>query len=321
MQRLLIVTVNYRTAALAEKCIRSVAAELPSLPETRMVIVDNDSRDGSYDQIRAAIEANGWGDWVEAVQAERNGGFSYGNNYAIRPALQSENPPDLVWLLNPDAELLGEAGKALVDFLNQHPRAGLVTSQEVDASSEPQPMAFRRFSAIGELVHTIQLDLLFRLFPQAVVPIWPRDEPFQADWLSGSSLMMRRDVIQDLGLMDEGYFLYFEESDYCLQAQRKGWELWYVPQSKIFHVQGAATGFTRAHVRQPRRPSYWFYSRRRYFVKNFGGVYALAADALHLVGFSIWRIRRFLQQKPDLDPPKYLWDFLRHSVFTKGFTL
>ncbi|MGF1547294.1 MAG: glycosyltransferase family 2 protein [Thiotrichales bacterium] len=321
MSRLLIVTVNYRTAALTEKCLRSVAAELPTLPETRMVIVDNDSGDGSFETIRAAIDANGWSDWAEVVQAERNGGFSYGNNYAIRPAMQSAEPPDLIWLLNPDAELLGGAGAALVDFLNRHPRAGMVTSQEVDDSGSPQPMAFRRFSAVGELVQTMRLGLLARLFPNAVVPIWPADEPFRADWLSGSSLMIRREVIQDLGLMDEGYFLYFEESDYCLQAQRKGWELWYVPQSRIFHVQGASTGFIKSALKQPRRPAYWFYSRRRYFVKNFGGVYAVVADALHLIGYAFWRVRRWVQNKPDLDPPGYLGDFFRNSVFVKGFTL
>jgi N-acetylglucosaminyl-diphospho-decaprenol L-rhamnosyltransferase len=323
MQRLLIVSVNYRTPDLCVKCVQSVAAERPRLPQMRMVIVDNDSGDGSFERIRSAIEAHGWSDWVSVVAAGRNGGFSYGNNVAIRPALSSAEPPDLIWLLNPDAEVLEGAGQALVNFLATHPRAGMVTSQWLpkDGQQESAPMAFRRFTALGEFVTHVQSSALERLFPKAVIGLWPRSEPFQADWLSGTTLMIRREVIEDIGLMDEGYFLYFEESDYCLQAKRKGWELWFVPDSCIHHVIGASTGFTTPGHRQRRRPAYWFHSRRRYFLKNFGTAYALAADLMHIAGYLLWRVRVKLEGKPDFDPPHYLKDFFAQSVFVKGFKL
>ena len=323
MQRLLIVTVNYKTPELCIKCIQSVAAERPRLPATRMVIVDNDSGDGSFERIGAAIAANGWSDWISVVAADRNGGFSYGNNVAIRAALASTERPDLIWLLNPDAELLPGAGEALVRFLNAHPKAGMATSRWAprEGQQASAPTAFRRFTAIGEFVSHVQLRILEKLFPKSVIGIWPRNEPFQADWLSGTTMMIRREVIDDIGLMDEGYFLYFEESDYCLQAKRKGWEMWFVPDSCIHHVIGAATGFTPPGSRQKRRPAYWFQSRRRYFLKNFGAAYALAADLLHLAGYLVWRARVKLEGKPDLDPPHYLGDFLSHSVLAKGFRL
>ncbi len=322
MQRLLIVTINYKTADLAIKCMASVARELPALPQTRMVVVDNDSRDGSYARMREAVVANGWGDFIEVVESGRNGGFSFGNNYAIRPALARPDAPDFIWLLNPDAELLEGAGARLIEFMQTHPKAGLVTSASIDANGKPQTMAFRRFSAIGELVGTMRLGVLDKVFPDAVVPIRPKDEPHRADWLSGSSLMIRREVFDQLGLMDEAYFLYFEESDYCLQAQRKGWEAWYVPDSRIFHIVGASTGVTLGTARRVNRlPPYWFYSRRRYFVKNFGPAYALVADTLHLLGYSLWSVRRVIQRKPDQDPPHYLRDFFMNSVFVKGFSV
>ena len=322
MHRLLIVTVNYRTAELTEKCLRSIANDRARLPEsTRMVVVDNDSGDGSFDRIKACIEDNGWSDWAEVVQADCNGGFSYGNNYAIRPALQSDAPPDYIWLLNPDAESLEGAGKALIDFLEAHPRAGLATSRYVDPNDEPKAMAFRHFTVLSEFVSNLRLGLLERLLPRGVVYIAPQPEPYQADWLSGTSLMIRREVFDDIGLMDEGYFLYFEESDFCLQAQRKGWELWYVPASRILHVIGASTGFRHTSEREPRRPRYWFESRRRYFVKNFGPAYAMLADAAHMTGFALWQLRRAIQRKPNLDPPHYLGDFLASSTFVKGFAL
>lgn len=323
MARLLIVTVNFRTPALTLECIASVAAERAALPPLRMVIVDNASGDGSLAQIRAGVQARGWGDWCEVVDGGRNGGFSFGNNVAIRPAMASPEPPDFIWLLNPDAKLIRDGGRALVDFLVAHPRAGMATSSSLDAQGHRQTMAFRRFTALGEFVGTMKLGVLDRLFAPTVVPMAPRDEPHAADWLSGCSLMIRREVIEQIGLMDESYFLYFEESDYCLQARRKGWELWYVPQSTIFHAIGAATGLNDGTAHAPRKPSrrpaYWFESRRRYFVKNFGAGYAALADAAHMIGFALWRLRRWVQRKPDLDPPHYLADFLRHSVFAAGF--
>jgi len=318
MPRLLISTVNYRTPELAIKCLHSVARERESLPKTQMVIVDNDSGDGSVESIDQAITENAWSSWAKVVDAGKNGGFAFGNNLAIRDTLAANNPPDFIWLLNPDAELKPGAGSALIDFLNQHPKAGLASSLSVDGNGEKQAMAFRRFSPLSEFVGTMKLGVLDRLFPKAIIAIPPESEPYQADWLSGSSLMIRREVFEGIGLMDEGYFLYFEESDFCLQAQRKGWELWFVPKSQIIHLIGASTGFTHLDTRLPRRPQYWFDSRRRYFLKNFGGLYASLADLAHLTGFTLWRLRRLIQQKPDYDPPHYLKDLFMNSVFVRG---
>jgi GT2 family glycosyltransferase len=321
MPKLLISTVNYRTPELAIKCLRSVARELAQLPQTQMTIVDNDSGDDSVKIIGQAIVENGWSDWAKIIDAGKNGGFAFGNNIAIHDAQAADNPPDFIWLLNPDAELKSGAGKALLDFLAQHPKAGLASSLSVDENGEKQAMSFHRFSPLTEFVGTMKLGLLDKVFPNAIVAIPPRSEAHQADWLSGSSLMIRREVFEDIGLMDEDYFLYFEESDFCLQAQRKGWELWFAPKSEIIHLIGASTGFTHLDQKLPRRPGYWFDSRRRYFLKNFGGFYTLLADISHLTGFSLWRLRRLIQQKPDYDPPYYLKDFFMNSVFVRGTRL
>ena len=321
MTPLLIITVNYRTADLTIRCIQSVARELEQLPGTRMRIIDNDSGDGSVEKISQAIKENQWQDWVTVTPAERNGGFSYGNNIAIRDAMSDKKPPELIWLLNPDAELKPGAALALVNFMHNHPETGLSTSSSVDKDGIEQPMAFRRFTIISEFISNLRLGFVDRLFPNSVVPIWPASEAYQADWLSGSSLIIRLQVFKDIGLMDENYFLYFEESDFCLQAQRKGWQLWYVPESRILHLIGASTGFNPDDRKMPRRPGYWFESRRRYFLKNFGKFYLATADVAHLTGFSIWRLRRLIQNKPDFDPPHYLKDFFMNSVFVKGFSL
>ena len=112
--------------------------------------------------------------------------------------------------------------------------------------------------------------------------------------------------------------MYFEEVDFCLRAKRAGYSIRYVPTSAIVHLIGQSSGVTDQANRNKRRPAYWFESRRRFFTKNFGLAYAVLADVAFIVGFSLWRCRRFVQQKPDPDPAHLLGDFIRHSVLLKG---
>ena len=131
-------------------------------------------------------------------------------------------------------------------------------------------------------------------------------------------MMVRREVFDAIGLLDENYFMYFEEVDFCLQAKKAGWSCWYVPQSRVVHLVGQSSGVTDTRLPPKRRPQYWFDSRRRYFVKNYGWLYAAITDAVWLVSFSLWRLRRAIQRKPDEDPPHVLSDFWLNSVFIKG---
>ena len=99
--KLLIVIVNYKTPQLAIDCLQSLDHELTTVPGTRVIVTDNASGDGSAAAIRSAIEAHKW-TWAEVMELPKNGGFAYGNNAAIAPALRSEHPPQYVYLLNPD---------------------------------------------------------------------------------------------------------------------------------------------------------------------------------------------------------------------------
>ncbi len=131
-------------------------------------------------------------------------------------------------------------------------------------------------------------------------------------------MIVRREVFESVGLLDEKYFMYFEEVDFCLRALKSGWPCWYVPTSRVVHLVGQSSGVTDTK-RPPRRlPGYWFDSRRRYFLKNHGWLYAALADAAWVFGFTLWRWRRVIQRKPDFDPPSLLSDFMLNSVFLKG---
>jgi hypothetical protein len=314
----LVVIVNYRTPHLTVDCLRSLEPEVAALPGVRVAVVDNDSPDDSVAVIGAAIATAGWQNWVTLMPSQHNGGYAFGNNFAIRPALQSANPPAYFWLLNPDTQVRPGALKALMEFMEQHPDAGIAGSAIEEADGAPFGTAFRFPSMLSELDSGLRLGLVSKLLSNWSVARSMNDQACVVDWLPGASMLIRRTVLEQVGLMDEGYFLYYEETDFCLQAKRAGWNCWYVPQSQIMHIAGQSTGVTVRNQRPKRLPQYWFDSRRRYFTKNHGLVYAAATDVVWLVSFSLWRCRRIIQRKPDQDPPQLLQDFIRNSVFFKG---
>ena len=314
----LVVIVNYRTPILTINCLRSLVSEVQSSPGTRVAVVDNDSGDRSLEQIGTAIETEGWGNWVSLIPSDHNGGYAFGNNVVIRPVLESSNLPLYFLLLNPDTQVHPGAIKALVDFMEKHPDVGIAGSSFEEADGTPWPIAFRFPTVLSEMDSGLRLGVVTRLLSNWVVTRTMTDEEAQVDWLPGASMLIRPEVFKSVGLMDEGYFLYCEETDFCLQARRAGWSCWYVPQSRVMHIAGQSTGVTDRKLPPKRLPQYWFDSRRRYFVKNHGLLYAGLADAVWIFGFVLWRARRVIQRKPDTDPPKLLKDFLRNSVFLKG---
>ena len=313
----LVVIVNYRTPQLTIDCLQSLVGEAEQLPHLRVAVVDNLSGDDSVETIPAAIAQAGWHNWVSFEALDRNGGFAYGNNAAIQPALQSPQPPDYVFLLNPDTIVRPGAVRALVEFLEQHPQIGIVGSRLEHLDGTPQHSAFRFHTLWSELDQGLALGLVTTLLSCWVIAPPISDAAGPADWVSGASFMVRRAVFEDIGLLDDGYFMYFEEVDFCLRAQQAGWPCWYVPQGRVVHLVGQSSGVQDPQRPRQRLPQYWFDSRQRFFLKHYGWFYTVLTDAAWLLGFSLWRVRRIVQRKPDLDPPQLLQDFFQNSIFSR----
>ncbi|MDB5357190.1 MAG: glycosyl transferase family 2 [Phycisphaerales bacterium] len=311
--RLLIVIVNYRTASLTIDSLRSLADEIPALAGARAVITDNASGDDSIARLGAAITDNGWSNWASLLPLNRNGGFAYGNNAGIRPALESSDPPQYVLLLNPDTVVRMGALRQLVEFMDAHPQVGIAGSRLEDPDGTPQRSAFRFHSIGSELESGLRLGFVSRMLSRKVVAPPAPTEAGPTDWVAGASMIIRREVFRDIGLMDEGYFMYFEEVDFCLRASRAGWPCWYVPASRVVHLVGQSSGVTDVKKAGNRRPAYWFESRRRFFVNNFGRVRAFIANVAWTAGFAAFRARQFVQRKADTDPACLLRDFLRYN--------
>jgi len=312
---LLIVIVNYRSAGLAIDCLRSLQPEIAALGGTRVVVTDNASGDDSVPRLAAAVVENGWGDWATIRPLERNGGFAAGNNAAIRPALRGNDPPRYVLLLNPDTIVRPGALRALVEYMDGRPEIGIAGSRLEEPDGTPQQSAFRFPSVLGEIEGGARFGPVSRLLGRWVVAPPVPEGPGPIDWVAGACMIIRRQVFETIGLMDEGYFMYFEEVDFCHRARRAGWPCWYVPSARVVHLVGQSSGVTdpRAAAERKRRPGYWFLARRRYFLTNHGRVKSVLADLAWSVAHASYRARRLLQRKPDTDPRLLLWDFIRFN--------
>jgi len=310
--RLLIVIVNYRTASLAIDCLRSIAQQVDALGDCRVVVTDNQSGDDSISRLVSAIEQNGWS-WAQVMPLAHNGGFAFGNNAAIRPALAGSDPPQYVLLLNPDTVARDNALAELVNFMDVHPQIGIAGSRLEHPDGTAQISAFRFHSVLSELESGLRVGLVSRMLARRVVAPPVPLEPCQTDWVAGAAMIIRKAVFDAIGLMDERYFMYFEEVDFCLRARRAGWPCWYVPASRFVHLVGQSSGVTDVKQAHKRRPGYWFESRRLYFTKNLGRMRALLADMAWAGGFAAYRLRAALMRKQDSYPPHLLWDFVRYN--------
>ena len=318
--RVLVVVLNYRTPKLVVRCLESLKHEVEQMGSMHVVVTDNDSGDGSVEIIGSAIETNQW-DWCALMPLPRNGGYSYGNNAGMRPYLDAEDAPDYVMLVNPDAYVHEGAISTLLEFMESRPDVGIASARVEDEDGKQAHSAFRFPSAASELLLGFGLSALTKLLSERQLLYDLGDEAVPVDWVTGAAMMIRKTVLDEIGLLDDGYFLYFEEVDFCFRAQQAGWPAYYVPESVVTHLQGQATGMTDDPKVPRRYPDYWFDSRRRFFVKNRGKVQAMLADLAFLGGYATFRIRSVIQRKRNEDPP-HLWsDFLRNSTFVKGFEI
>ena len=223
-----IIIVSWNTARLLENCLASIQANPPTLPFENWV-VDNASTDDSTQMVREKFPQ------VHLVENRENVGFARANNQAIRQCMG-----EYILLLNPDTLVASGALQALVDFLDKHPKAGAAGARiikpdgSLQISSHPHPTLPR------ELWRLFHLD---SLLPYAMYPLnkWETNQPQEVDVLAGACLLMRKEVSEQVGFLDEEYFIYTEDIDLCYRIQRAGWRIYWVPQAEIVHFGGQST--------------------------------------------------------------------------------
>jgi GT2 family glycosyltransferase len=310
-RRYAVIIVHYRTPGMLKDCLATLHTELDSARD-EVVVVDNASGDDSPGQI-ASLAESPVNDLVTLIAHPQNVGFAGGNNVGIRHVLETGGAEFWI-LLNADTLVRPGAFATLREFLDAHPDVACVGPRLEYPDGTPQLSAFGDPTPISEIVRGSNIGFLSRLLKKWEVYGAIRDQPHRADWVAGACVMIRDEVIQKAGLLDDRYFMYFEEVDYFRSARKQGFQTWYQPAAHVVHLVGGSSGVT-TNWSAKRLPSYWFESRHRYFRKHFGYLGMLAADVAWLIGHLLMRVRRlFTGVSHSAVAKSETRDLLRHSL-------
>lgn len=287
---LAIVIVNFRTPALTLDCLASLEPQID--PAIRVVIVDNASGDDSADRIERGIEERGWSAWARLIRAPDNGGFAYGNNIGIR-AVRARD----YLLLNSDTIVRPGALAGLREAARQRPDAGIIGPGLLDADGEFDHSYFRQPAPPSELLRAANTGVIGRLLWR-FDPVLPRtDSPREVDWLGFACVLVRGRVFEQVGLLDEGYFMYFEDIDFCRRVRAAGWTVLYWPEPKVVHLQGASSKVSSEGDAERRAPRYYYEARARYFAKYYGRRGLWLANAFWYAGRCIAWPRQIVSRR------------------------
>ncbi|MEE4186978.1 MAG: glycosyltransferase family 2 protein [Roseobacter sp.] len=307
----LAIILNYKTAEMTLKCIAAARIAMAGISGA-ITVVDNDSQDGSFERISAYVTEQGWNvdDQIRVIQSGHNGGFGAGNNVGINAGLPDGSKPDFVYILNSDAFPAPDAIRVLLDHMQSSPKTGFAGSFLSGAEDDPHVSSFRFHSIASEFEGSVRLGVVSRLLKNSQVPIGVPTETTSVGWVAGASVLVRQSMLDEIGLFDETFFLYFEEVDLCLRAARAGYGTDYVPTSKVTHIGSVSTGMKD----WDNVPSYWYDSRWHYFSKNHGKLYAVGATLAHFLGGGLHKLRCMVTSKKARITPGFLTTMLAHDA-------
>lgn len=276
-----IVIVNYNARHYLENCLRSIYAE------TRQVsfdvwVVDNNSQDDSVSMIRRSYPL------VNLIENKDNVGFARANNDAINRC-----EGEYVLLLNPDTLILENAVEKMVEFLDENPQMGVAGCKVLNEDRTLQLACRRSIPSPG--VAFFRLTGLSKLFPNSKMmaeynlTYLDPDRPHPVDAVSGAFLMIRREVIDSIGTLDERFFMYGEELDWCLRTKKAGWKVMYYPDAEIIHYKGECSrSNSRKAAFEFHRSMYLFY--KKHFADNHNPIINMVIYAgILLKAVSSWR--------------------------------
>jgi len=253
--KLAIIIVNYNTEKELKDCLFSVYDNNLNMP-FEIFVVDNNSRDKSVDMIKNNFPE------VKLIENDRNLGFAKANNKAIKISLAP-----YILLLNPDIVLKKDSLSKMVSFMEENPKIGILGCKLVNQKNELLPSCEKFPGIMGEFLQNIYLDKIIRshyLMKNITLSKWKHDERKSVDWITGACFMMRKTMLEDIGLMDERYFLYYEDVDLCYRAKKHGWEVYFMPEAEVIHYQGRSS---RANLDKTIAISYWskFFFYKKYY--------------------------------------------------------
>ena len=294
------IIVNYRTPALLLDCLPGLLSELSGI-SARIVIVDNHSADQSVSILRDWIHQHDTDSRIDLIESTHNNGFAAGNNIGLRHL-----SADFYLLLNSDTQIRPGAIRILLESARQHPEAGLFSPRLEWPDGKGQESCFRYHSPVSELTDAARTGLVSRLFASRQVPLPVQTSPCQPEWTSFACVMIRDQVLRQVGLLDEGYFMYFEDVEFCHRARQHGWTIQHEPAARVVHLRGGSSPVKSSLARKKRPPRYYYESRARYFYQIYGPTGPILANLAWTTGRLISMTRQLLG-RTDMSAPEKQW--------------
>jgi len=282
-----VIIVNWNTKDLLLQSLESVCLNIRGVKD-EVFVVDNGSADGSAMTVREKFPE------IHLIENKRNLGFARACNQAL-----VRSGGDFVLFLNPDAQLkLGTVGR-LLSFMNSRTEAAVAGVQLLHSDGKKQNSIAPFPSLLTEL---LSKRLLRGLFPHR----FPGKEseyfqPIEVDSVIGACMVVRREAFEQVGLLDEDYFLFLEETDWCFRMKQAGWKIYHVPQAEVYHLQGQSVDQDRKRAKlEYYRSRYYFFKKNRGPIQRVlllaGLVTKLSVDLAYtavLCIFTLFSIRRW----------------------------
>jgi len=275
MLKLSIIIVNYNTKGFLRELLNSLY-ETKCHFSFEIIVVDNNSQDGSSEMLHKDYPQ------VRVINNDKNVGFARANNLGIRLS-----KGEYILLLNPDTKIIDDSLQKLVSFLDAHAEAAVVAGRVVYPDLTDQGVA-RMFPTPMNAIFG-RNSLFTRFFPHnkysgryLASRRHQSDEPFEVDWVSGACLMARKSVLEEVGLLDEGFFMYWEDADLCYRIKQKGWKIYCVPGAMVVHYEGKSGEASTSRLIVQFNKSVYYYYRKHHIKHSFELINLLAIFGLTL---------------------------------------
>ncbi len=273
--------------------------------DVHIVVVDNASGDGSDDQIAAWIAEQSPAPPVSLIRSPTNSGYSGGHNQGM-----AARRAETYLILNSDALLRPGALETLLSAMRANSGAGFVAPRLEHEDGEPQRSCFRFPSPLGELLRAARTGALTALLRRFDLSLGVDPDPAEIEWASFACILVRGRMRDEIGPMDEGYFLYSEDTDYCWRARKAGWSIVFEPKARVVHLRGGSGPVKEMLRTRKRPPEYLYASRTRFLYRAYGRAGLLASNLLWHLGSAIGKAKRTLKGEaagPVAGEPVDIW--------------
>ncbi len=254
-----IIILNYNTKELTLACLKSIK-KFPYSGLFEVIVVDNNSQDGSWKEFKAIKnKIQNKNLKLKLIRNKENYGFAKGNNIGIKKAKGKH-----ILLLNSDTEVTKDALNKLVDFAKKNAEAGVVAPRLLNPDATVQPSVFRLPTLTRSFAQYVlkKRNILDKYAPET-------DKPVEIESAVGAAFLITPIARKKVGLLDERYFMYFEDLDYCRKVRGAGLKVYYLPDALVFHIHGASGRGSSVQIKRLSASSKIYHGVLKHFLLNF----------------------------------------------------